>query len=224
MSVVAAVPVKDLVNAKQRLTTRLDPVQRSLLARAMLRDVLAALGRARGVEVWLVTRDAEVETIGRAHAVRVVREAENRGHTAAVAFAQREAAAAGATVFLTVPGDVPCVTPEEIEALAAHAIAAPPSAVFAASRSGVGTNGAALAPPAVMPLTFGEPSFANHLATARAHGLVPHVLTLPRLALDVDTPDDLAALLVHDGDTESRRLISTWNLVDRAPGAALAHG
>jgi 2-phospho-L-lactate guanylyltransferase len=224
VSVVAAIPVKDLVNAKQRLTTLLDPLQRSLLARAMLQDVLAALGRSRGVEPWLVTRDAEVETIGRAHAVRVVREDENRGHTAAVAFAQRAAAAEGATVFLTVPGDVPCVTPDEIETLAAQAMTRPPSAAFAASRSGLGTNGVALAPPAVMPLTFGEPSFANHLATARAHGLVPHVLTLPGLALDVDTPDDLAALLAHDADTESRRLVRTWNLVRPAPDATLAHG
>jgi len=73
---------------------------------------------------------------------------------------------------------VPCVTPAEIETLATHALERPPAAVFAASRSGRGTNGVALAPPAVMPLTFGEPSFANHLATARAHGLVPSVLAL----------------------------------------------
>jgi len=224
VTIVAAVPVKDLVNAKQRLTTLLDPEQRAMLARAMLRDVLAALGRTRGIEPWLVTRDADVEAIARAHGVRVVREAANRGHTAAVAFAQREAMDAGAAAFLTLPGDVPCVTPAEIETLATHALERPPAAVFAASRSGRGTNGVALAPPAVMPLTFGEPSFANHLATARAHGLVPSVLALPGLALDVDTPEDVAALLVDGVDTESRRLVRSWRLPAPAAGAAVARG
>lgn len=222
--IVVAVPVKDLVNAKQRLTALLSPAERSLLARAMLRDVLGALARSAAVEPWLVSRDGEVEAIAHAHGVRVVREESNRGHTAAVAVAQREAARAGAAAFVTVPGDVPCVTPAEIDALATDALAAPPAAVFAASRSGLGTNGAALAPPGVMPLTFGEPSFSNHLAAARSHGLVPRVLTLPGLALDVDTPEDIAALLADAADTESRRLVRSWHLDERAAGATLARG
>jgi 2-phospho-L-lactate guanylyltransferase (CobY/MobA/RfbA family) len=119
---------------------------------------------------------------------------------------------------------VPCVTSAEIDALATDALAAPPAAVFAASRSGLGTNGAALAPPGVMPLTFGEPSFSNHLAAARSHGLVPRVLMLPGLALDVDTPEDIAALLADAADTESRRLVRSWHLDERAAGAALARG
>ena len=52
-----------------------------------------------------------------------------------------------------------------------------------------------LAPPGAMPLTFGEPSFANHLAAARAAGLAPRVLELPGIGLDVDAPDDLPVLL-----------------------------
>jgi 2-phospho-L-lactate guanylyltransferase len=222
--IVVAVPVKDLVNAKQRLTALLGPAERSLLARAMVRDVLGALARSAAIETWLVTRDDEVEAIARAHGVRVLREESNRGHTAAVASAQREAERAGAAVFVTVPGDVPCVRPGEIDALAALALTDPSAAVFVASRSGLGTNGAALAPPGVMPLTFGEPSFANHLATARRRGLVPRVLALPGLALDVDTPDDIAALLADTADTESRALVRSWRLDERASTAALARG
>ena len=40
---VVAVPVKDLVNAKQRLVRALSPWERMALARAMLHDVLRAL-------------------------------------------------------------------------------------------------------------------------------------------------------------------------------------
>ena len=219
--IVAAVPVKDLANAKQRLTALLTPRERSLLARAMLGDVLRALRLAALAEPWVITRDAEVEAIAREHAVRTLREDDNRGHTAAVAFAQREAQRAGAEAFLTIPGDVPCVTARELDALAQEARRAPPVAVFTASRSGLGTNGAAVAPVGAMPLTFGEPSFANHLAAARARGLATSVLPLPGLALDIDTPDDLDALLGANADTESRRLVLSWRLGERAGRAAL---
>jgi 2-phospho-L-lactate guanylyltransferase len=207
--IVAAVPVKDLVNAKQRLMSLLTPRQRMELARAMLRDVLHALMAAPLDAVWVVTRDAEVADIGRSLGAEVLSEPENRGHSAAVARAQAEAVARGAQRFLTVPGDVPCVTAQEIASLIAAA-ADRPSVAFAPSRSGRGTNGALLAPPDLMPLTFGEPSFENHLATARQRGLHPRVTMLPGLALDIDGPEDVAALAAEGGATESARLLASF--------------
>ena len=50
--IVCAVPVKDLVNAKQRLIKALAPDERMALARAMLRDVLHALGDAKLLRLW----------------------------------------------------------------------------------------------------------------------------------------------------------------------------
>ena len=120
MSIICAVPVKDLVNAKQRLTAALGPAERGELARAMLRDVLGALSAARVDAVWVVTRDAEVAALAREFGAEPLAEAENRGHTAAVAAAQAEAVRRGARMFLTVPGDVPCVVPAEIGALVAE--------------------------------------------------------------------------------------------------------
>ncbi len=112
---VAAVPVKDLVNAKQRLVAVLTPVERMELARAMLRDVLDALAGAGFDALWVVTRDAEVGAIGRRVGAEIVGEDASRGHTAAVALAQAEAVRRRARLFLTVPGDVPCVTTAELE-------------------------------------------------------------------------------------------------------------
>ncbi|HSE92888.1 MAG TPA: 2-phospho-L-lactate guanylyltransferase, partial [Methylomirabilota bacterium] len=178
--IVAAVPVKDLVNAKQRLANVLTSLERRALARAMLADVLRALAITGVDRVWVVTRDQEVRAVAGEARAEVLVEDENRGHTAAVACAQAEAVRRGADVFLTVPGDVPCVGSDEIDALA-RAAADRPTAVFAPSRSGRGTNGVALNPPDAMPLTFGEPSFDSHLAAARERGLQPRVLRLPRL-------------------------------------------
>lgn len=221
MTTVVAVPVKDLVAAKQRLMGMLDPRERAALAGAMLRDVLRALVAARLDRVWVVTRDEAVAGLARELACEIVLEERNAGHTAAVARARGEASQRGADVFVTVPGDVPCVTAAEVRELA-EAARPGPAAVFTPSRSGLGTNGVALAPPDAMELTFGEPSFENHLATARARGLEPRVLSLPGLALDVDGPADLTALLAEGPQTESGRLLAGWGLAQRLGAGGIA--
>jgi len=215
---ILAVPVKDLVNAKQRLVPLLAADERRALAAAMLEDVLTALASSRIDAVWVVTRDEAVTAIAQRFGARVVSEAENRGHTAAVAAAQARAGAEGVGVFATIPGDVPCVSAREVDALVAAADASP-AVVFAASRSGLGTNGVALAPPDALALRFGEPSFHNHVAAARARGLTPRLLDLPGLALDVDDPDDLVALLAEGSATRSARLVATWNIAARLTDA-----
>jgi 2-phospho-L-lactate guanylyltransferase len=211
---VVAVPVKDLANAKQRLIPVLTPVERMELARTMLDDVLTALTGAGFDALWVVTRDAEVAAIGHRFGAEILGEDVNRGHTAAVALAQSEAVRRGARLFVTVPGDVPCVTATELMALVETAEAAAPVAVFTPSRSGRGTNGVALVPPEAMPLVFGEPSFDNHLAAARGRGLPSRVLTLRGLGLDVDDGNDLQALLAEGGATNSGRLIAAWRGAD----------
>jgi 2-phospho-L-lactate guanylyltransferase len=218
VSLVAAVPVKDLINAKQRLVPALSPTERRELARAMLEDVLDAMVAALPGAVAVVTTDAEVIDLARARGVECLVESANRGHTAAVAFAQREAAARRAARFLTLPGDVPCVTPDEIVTLC-RALDEEPGVAFVPSRSGRGTNAALLRPPAAMPLTFGEPSFENHLAAARAAGLDPRVLHLPGIGLDVDAPDDLPVLLERGAGTRSGRLLRTFRSGAPSAGA-----
>ena len=217
MSLLLAVPVKDLVNAKQRLIPALSPPERRELARAMLEDVLEAAVTALPGSVVVVTTDPEVQAVTRAAGALCLAESANRGHTAAVAFAQQEAVARGVARFLTLPGDVPCVTAREITALC-DALAETPGVVFVPSRSGLGTNAALLTPPDAIPLTFGEPSFDNHLKTARAAGLAPRVLELPGIGLDVDAPDDLPVLLERGPATRSARVLRGFPSGARSAG------
>ncbi len=214
MSVVVAVPVKDLVNAKQRLAAFLFPPERRDLAGAMLEDVLEALAGARIGQVLVVTRDPDVEALAARHGAGTLREESNLGHTEAVAHAQRAALARGAARFLTVPGDVPCVTPAELRTLLKTPLDAP-GALFVPSLSGFGTNAALLEPPDAMSLKFGEPSFDNHLVAARAAALRPLVLRLPGIGLDIDTPDDLGLLLERGPSTRSARLLVSLDVPAR---------
>jgi 2-phospho-L-lactate guanylyltransferase len=213
MAIFAAVPVKDLVNAKQRLVPALTPDQRRALAGAMLEDVLAALIAALPGRVHVVTTDPQVMQVAHRHGARCLVESANRGHTQAVAFAQQAAVSEDAERFVTIPGDVPCATPAEIAALCA---ALPDTGVaFVPSLSGAGTNAALLAPPDAMPLKFGEPSFDSHLLAARQRGLAPVVLSLPGIGLDIDAPEDLDLLLQRGATTRSGALLAGWGFPDR---------
>jgi len=201
-----------------RLLETATVAERRALAHAMLEDVLRALTAALPGAVWVVTTDPEVVDLARARGASCLPEGANRGHTEAVAVGQRTACARGAARFLTVPGDVPCVTAAEIHAVT-QALGAETGVVFVPSVSGFGTNAAFLAPPDVMPLKFGEPSFDNHLDAARQRGLTPKVLALPGLGLDVDAPEDLTRLLASGTVTRSAQLLRAWGF----PGRLSSH-
>jgi 2-phospho-L-lactate guanylyltransferase len=61
-------------------------------------------------------------------------------------------------------------------------------------RHGAGTNALLLSPPDVIEPSFGPGSCERHVSAARAGGVSCSVDPLASLALDVDTPKDLAEL------------------------------
>ena len=204
----AVVPVKNLGSAKQRLAGVLDQPARTALFRAMLEDVLEALSGAVSLAgIVLVTRDAEAIALAERYDAECLIEPENRGHTAAVEFAAKALARRGAGALLQVPGDIPCVTPGEIEAvIAAHATA--PAVTIAPSRDHRGSNAVLCSPPDVFPFKFGDDSFYPHLAAARAIGIEPAVVERAGIGLDIDTPGDLEVFLASPSSTRAYRLLA----------------
>ncbi len=212
-AVVAVVPVKDLAQAKRRLDPVLSATERVGLVRAMLADVLAAFTRTRGLaSVHVVTRDAEVAEIARAHGAAVIPEAENRGYDAAVARAVAHLAGQ-ATAILAVPGDVPLVRADELEALARPV--AGPLVRLAPSRDGDGSNGLLLCPPGVITTRYGPGSAARHRRAAAEAGVVCEELALPGLAFDIDTPQDLADFCATASRTGSRAFLERTGVLAR---------
>ena len=204
----AVVPVKDLGNAKQRLAGVLGQPQRTALFRAMLEDVLEALSGVTSLAgIVIVTCDEEAMAMAKVCGAECLVEPKNRGHTAAVDFAARALSSRGAGALLQVPGDIPRVTSEEIEAvIAAHAPA--PSVTIAPSRDHRGSNAVLCSPPDVFPFRFGDDSFHPHLAAARAIGIEPTVIERAGIGIDIDTPDDLEAFLASPSDTRAYRLLA----------------
>ena len=115
-------PLKNPEHAKTRLSAALTSEERRTLFRAMAEDVLAALCGADGLEgTVVVTRDTWAQALAERYGAAVLEEPANRGQSPAVAAAAAALAGAGAGAGLALPGDVPLVSPAEIDrVLAAH--------------------------------------------------------------------------------------------------------
>lgn len=206
MSVWAAVPVKEFDGAKQRLAPLLAPEQRQALAAAMLEDVLAALVEAPLAGIMVNTLDPVATGLARRYGARVVTDGARDGHTGAVTAMARILAGEGHDM-LTVPGDIPRVTAAEIGAVI-EARRPAPSVTIVPAHDERGSNAVLCSPPLVMPLRFGDDSFFPHLAAARALGIEPTIVKLPGIALDIDQPEDVQALLRATPYRETRALLS----------------
>ncbi len=191
MTTLAILPVKGFARAKQRLRERVPDGPRAGLAEAMVADVLAALGRVRGLDgVIVVTAEPVASALARAAGAEVVHDPEEAGQSAAASLGIARALERRADRVLLVPGDCPALDPAEIDAL----LEAPEAVVIVPDRHGSGTNALLLRPPTAIAPSFGPDSRARHEAAAVAAGVAWRSLDVPSLGMDADTPDDLATL------------------------------
>jgi 2-phospho-L-lactate guanylyltransferase len=210
--IAALVPVKALRHSKSRLRPVLSDAQREALVMAMLADVVGLLASVPAVATTaVVSPDAAVLAFARKLGAQPIREPPRpRGLNAALTFASDALSAQGASGLLVLPVDVPLATTVDIEAILNH-MNASPSIVLCPSRSG-GTNALALRPPGLIPFRFGHRSSAAYRREAHARGLPLAVLPLPSLALDIDRPNDLTAVLAHPNGSRSQQLLASLPL------------
>jgi 2-phospho-L-lactate guanylyltransferase len=212
----AVVPVKTLSRSKRRLAPLLSHAERGTLARIMLEDVLAALRAAeRLAGVRIVTEDEDVASMARGARIDVIRGLDCDGLTPAVERAACELARHDAMLF--VPADVPLITAQDIDIVVGSAQASPAVSLVPARVDG-GTNMLLCTPPDAIRLCFGKRSFLRHQQAARAAGIEPQVFRLQRAELDIDRPDDVAALLATPSATRSYSWLMESRIAERLPG------
>lgn len=197
----AVIPVKPLRGALRRLTSALEaPVRRELQV-AMLTDVLTACAGARALAgVLVVTSDPDAAALARgiAGAHVVPDHTPPRGMNAAVSRGLVAVAAEGADAALVLTADLPLARPADIAAIVAAGRPGP-SVLLVPSVDGTGTNAMLLRPPAALAPRLGPDSYSRHAAQAARRGMTADRLGLPRLALDIDTPADVMALVRAGG-------------------------
>jgi 2-phospho-L-lactate guanylyltransferase len=206
---IVLVPMKPLAAAKERLGPALDPAERRRLSLAMLADVIDA---ARGFDrVWVLQSDSDAAAVAAAAGVEAVDDpAPGAGLNASLDAATSRAVRLGTTGVLVVAADLPAVTSDDLLALCER-----PGTAIAPDRAGVGTNALWRSPGDAIGVAFGSASFGAHRVLAREAGVGMRVVERPGLAIDVDTPADLAAAWTHGIGGNTRAALEQLDLATR---------
>lgn len=198
----AFVPLKHPACARRRLLEALTAKQRHSLYFTLARRIVTALREVPMVrETVIVTSSAEVEMFAGHLGVRVMRQVRDEGINSACEAAIASSSARGITNALIVCGDLPLVSNESLTALLQSAHLQERGVTIVPDRRHIGTNALVCTPADAIRLRFGPNSFAEHLRTAREHGLVSRVFESGELALDIDEPEDLDAWRAYDRPT-----------------------
>lgn len=182
------IPVKARAHGKSRLADALSPAARIELVRSMLATVVSAAAGAQTINQVIVTspeRDclpAEIPVLA------------DTGESLNDALMQAHAVIRelGCSEVVILPADLPKISSADIDALVKAGRAG--GFAIAPDAAGVGTNALCLVSPAPFRFQFGAQSPQLHVQEAQRLGLTPHVVRLPGLEFDVDTPADLTLL------------------------------
>jgi 2-phospho-L-lactate guanylyltransferase len=205
--IVALIPVKALARGKQRLQSLLSAEERHLLSKTMLEDVLSVLATSPLFDrTFVITSDSEAATLGRQYDAGVIKEAQQVRQSLSVEAAAAICRQMGAEAMLTLPLDVPQVTPDDLARIVDKGTTSP-GVVLVPSRDRLGTNALLAGPPDAIPFRFGYDSFRAHQREAEARDLACEVCELPNLALDIDEVEDLRLFLDQPGKTRTHELL-----------------
>jgi 2-phospho-L-lactate guanylyltransferase len=194
MRATAIVPVKRFDEAKRRLSGTEAEAHRPALVRAMLADVLLGLNESRLVDrIVVVSGEPAVTATATEAGAEQLDDPADAGHSEAAGAGIADAIARGDECAALIAADCPLLDSVELDReLDAQA----PGVAVIPDRHGSGTNGLILTPPDAIRPAFGPGSRERHLELARAAGVRCRIATVPSMALDLDTGEDLRKLVL----------------------------
>jgi 2-phospho-L-lactate guanylyltransferase len=205
----AVVPLKILSQAKSRLAPAFDSQERREFVLSMLKDVLNTLRDSELVtRIFLVTRQEDIGLKLDVTGIDILADSAdtnlNSALRVATSFVRNHH---GERPLIIIPGDVPLITESDIHGILTLAEQVDPPLVVAASSDNGGTSALLRKPPDAIDVQFGLSSFRNHQDVAKNKGIAFLEYQSPTLALDIDTPDDLQALLNYQADNATTQYL-----------------
>ncbi len=211
----ALVPVKDLTKAKERLSPILSQTERTNLAYSMLEDVLRALRGSKLLDrIFVVTLDNTAIELATGLDIEIIKETRQAGESESVDFASAICKEMGGGSLLVIPGDAPLITQYDTDFILEkekpyHSV------ILIPARDELGTNAILKKPPDVIPSRFGYDSFRKHIHEARERNIPYEIYNLPRVALDIDEPEDLALFSAEESNTLTYKELSRMGHIRR---------
>lgn len=192
MRIHALIPVKGFSAGKTRLSGALDDDARAEVARWLLGRVVGAALESGALDgITVATNDAGVASAAGLMGVEVLLDPPGAGLIGAV-DAGLAVLSDQADAGIVLMGDLPLITPADMTEIVGWMREPGTEILLVPDRSGHGCNVLGARPPGAIGNSFGHPeSLARHREAALAAGLHPRIRELPRVAFDLDRPDDL---------------------------------
>jgi 2-phospho-L-lactate guanylyltransferase len=202
------IPVKPFENAKTRLSPVLTNDERRVFCLSMLEDVLKTV--ASLTHKTIVIGKGSLPEIEKTFDVTFLKES-GTGLNATVSEAIDWCMQRGGRSVLILPADIPLIKPADLNHIILKGKETP--VVISPSRDNNGTNALLLTPPDVLPTFYGSSSFQRHLEEAAKQNLRFSICRLPRIALDIDTIEDLAHFMsLNAKETQAYRALEEIGL------------
>lgn len=187
----ALVPVRQFPWLHRIDDFALSETQRNWLRIGLFEQTLKKLLKVRGIrDVMVLSWDTQLLAAARALGAHTIHESRSGELGTELLRATQCLKSWWVSDVLIVPADLPLLRSDDIEKII-HLGRYANSIVLAPDRTEQGTNLLFLRPPDLVPYAFGSGSFTHNLELARKSGAVLQVYRSYRVALDIDTPDDL---------------------------------
>lgn len=201
----AFLPLKDFVQAKQRLAGSLTVSERRGLFHAMVEDVLTVMARYSGFKrVVLLSDDPAAQLLAEHYGVDCWSErafgVEGLNAVVTAALAKMlEIEGRDCCSAMIVHGDLPLLSQAELDELFVRhrqlTVKQNNGVSIATDSHQCGSNIVVCHPAQAPTLAYGPTSCADHYRDSERLGLPVQVLKLPGIAQDIDTREDLLALI-----------------------------
>ncbi|MEH6442900.1 MAG: 2-phospho-L-lactate guanylyltransferase [Oceanospirillaceae bacterium] len=193
MTLCIVIPMKDPQCSKQRLSDVLDPHERQNIALNLLHKTLQFLTQHfPRISVLIVTPATVIAKIAEQYKVSVLIEQGTKGLNNAIVQAAQHCEELGFTSQLVLPADIIDLDYDEFKQLLN--LKRPRESVIICPADDGGTNALLTSPPRAIEFSYGLDSSRKHWRNAQQNKVHCQLLTLPNLALDLDTAQDLQLL------------------------------
>ncbi len=188
----AIVPYKEPPFGKSRLSNRLTPAQRTVLASTMLENVVDALLRSDNVQgILLVSESTNLAEFTLKENVIVLETQTTNLREAVTQASQFACKQLKCPTTFIVPADLPLISSKDID----FAIAQHERVTIIPDARLKGTNGIIATPPNAFDYVFNGQSYLQHQHNAQVAGFNPKSLQIETFSHDVDTFDDLMTIV-----------------------------
>ena len=205
MAVYAVIPVKNLNESKQRLSSVFSPQERKQLTLAMLTDVLTAVKGSNIRKIVISATDPELAQIAQKLGVSFFSPSQN-GLNPAVDEAITWSINDGADSVLVLPADLPLLTSQEINQIIALGKNESSLIVICPSWNW-GTNALFQKSTKLISSRFGPNSFTEHIRQAYCSGICVWIHFSPGISTDIDSEKDLSKLFKVESKTECKKVL-----------------